>query len=126
MQRLAEQGVSPSVVGDQIGRPTFTTELARATRHLLDVRAPYGTYNVSNGGAALSWADLAREVFRLSGRDPGDVTTVTTEEYDAGRTSAPRPRNSALDLSKLIATGFEPEDALVALRRYCSSSSQRP
>ncbi len=38
MQRLAGNGVSPSVVSDQVGRLTFTDELVRATRHLLDVR----------------------------------------------------------------------------------------
>ena len=56
------------MVDDQVGRLTFTDELARATRHLLDVGAAYGTYNVSNGGAATSWADVAQEVFELSGR----------------------------------------------------------
>ena len=35
-QSLAEKGVSPSVVDDQVGRLTFTDELVRATRHLLD------------------------------------------------------------------------------------------
>jgi dTDP-4-dehydrorhamnose reductase/dTDP-4-dehydrorhamnose 3,5-epimerase len=118
MASLAAKGVSPSVVDDQVGRLTFTSELARATRHLLGTGAPYGTYNCSNGGAATSWADLAREVFRLSGRDPGDVTPVSTEEYAAGRPQAPRPSNSTLDLSRLEATGFHPEDALTALVRY--------
>ena len=36
---LAEKGVSPSVVDDQVGRLTFTGELARATRHLIDAAA---------------------------------------------------------------------------------------
>ena len=45
----------------------------RATRHLLDSAAPYGTYNVSNGGPVMSWADVARAVFALRGRDGSDV-----------------------------------------------------
>ncbi|MCW2853331.1 MAG: NAD-dependent epimerase/dehydratase family protein, partial [Nocardioides sp.] len=45
MRELAERGVSPGVVDDQIGRLTFADELARATRHLLDTGVPYGTYN---------------------------------------------------------------------------------
>ncbi|GAB3773327.1 dTDP-4-dehydrorhamnose 3,5-epimerase [Nocardioides ginsengisegetis] len=122
MQDLAGRGISPSVVADQTGRLTFATELARATRHLVDAGAPYGTYNVSNGGPVTSWADLARAVFELSGRDPADVTDVTTEEYAAGKDLAPRPRHGALDLAKLRSTGFDPEDALDALKRYCAES----
>ncbi len=120
MQRLAADGVSPSVVADQVGRLTFADELARATRHLLESRAPYGTYHVSNGGEPMSWAEVARRVFALSGRDAADVTEVTTAEYGAGKTLAPRPLLSTLSLEKLRATGFEPEDAAVALERYVS------
>lgn len=119
MQSLAERGISPSVVDDQVGRLTFTGELARATRHLVESGAAYGTYNVTNEGPATSWADLAREVFRLAGRDPGDVTPVSTEEYAAGKSLAPRPARSVLSLDKLARTGFVPEDALTALVRYC-------
>ena len=101
MQQLADKGVSPSVVDDQVGRLTFTEELSRATRHLLDVDAPYGTYNVSNGGDPTSFADVARAVFELSGRSSADVSSVTTEEYFAGKDLAPRPLHSVMDLSKL-------------------------
>lgn len=119
MQTLAGNGVSPTVVHDQVGRLTFTSELSRATRHLVDAGAPYGTYNLSNGGPVTSWCDIAQEVFALSGRSADDVTPVTTAEYTAGKDMAPRPMNSVLDLAKISATGFEPEDARVALARYC-------
>ena len=68
MQTLAGNGVSPTVVSDQVGRLTFTDELARATVHLLGSAAAYGTYNVSNGGPPMSWADIAGAVFERSGR----------------------------------------------------------
>ncbi|MEP9363491.1 bifunctional dTDP-4-dehydrorhamnose 3,5-epimerase family protein/NAD(P)-dependent oxidoreductase [Nocardioides sp. CN2-186] len=125
MQRLADAGVSPTVVDDQIGRLTFTTELSRATRHLLDAGAPYGTYNVTNAGEPTSWADVARAVFRLSGRAEDDVSATSTAIYFADKDAAPRPLNSVLDLAKIRATGFEPEDAEIALERYCSLG-QRP
>jgi dTDP-4-dehydrorhamnose 3,5-epimerase len=48
--------VSPEVVDDQFGRLTFTTEIGRAILHLLDTGAPYGTYNLSNDGDAMTWA----------------------------------------------------------------------
>ena len=123
MQRLAEQGIAPSVVEDQVGRLTFTGELARATRHLMDTAAPYGTYNVTNGGEPTSWAALAKEVFRLFGRSTDDITAVTTSTYSAGKALAPRPSDSTLSLAKLRATGFDPEDALVALGRYCATGT---
>jgi dTDP-4-dehydrorhamnose reductase/dTDP-4-dehydrorhamnose 3,5-epimerase len=124
MQDLADRGISPSVVDDQRGRLTFTAELSRATRHLVDSGAPYGTYNATNGGPPTSWADIAREVFRLSGRDPVDVSPVSTAAYNAGKDLAPRPMNGLLSLDKLTATGFEPEDALRALERYCSAGQR--
>jgi dTDP-4-dehydrorhamnose reductase len=118
MAALADSGVSPSVVSDQVGRLTFTRELSRATRHLLESGAAWGTYNLSNGGPATSWCDIAKRVFELSGRSADDVTPITTEEYAAGKQLAPRPANSMLDVTKMRATGFEPEDALTALARY--------
>ena len=124
MQRLAAGGVSPSVVDDQRGRLTFTTELSRATRHLVDGGAAYGTYNVSNGGPVMSWAEVAQAVFRLSGRDATDVTPTSTEAYFADKTDySPRPLNSALSLAKIEATGFVVEDAAVALERYISGGA---
>jgi dTDP-4-dehydrorhamnose 3,5-epimerase len=122
MQQLAANGVSPTVVDDQVGRLTFTGELARATRHLLDAEAAYGTYNVSNGGEPTSFADVAKAVFELSGRSADDVSATSTEEYFAGKDLAPRPLRSVMDLSKIRATGFEPEDARTALERYVATS----
>jgi dTDP-4-dehydrorhamnose 3,5-epimerase/reductase len=126
MASLAEKGVSPRVVSDQVGRLTFADELVRATRHLLDTRAAYGTYHVTNGGPAMSWYDVARAVFAAGGRDPDDVVETTTAEYAAGvlaqgKPFAPRPLRSAMSLDRIRATGFEPEDAMAALRRYLSA-----
>ncbi|WP_374227938.1 sugar nucleotide-binding protein [Nocardioides sp. TRM66260-LWL] len=118
MERLAHDGVSPSVVADQFGRLTFTTELARATRHLLDVEAPYGVYNLTGDGPTMSWLEIAREVFELCGRDREDVSPTDTASYGAGKDLSPRPVHSTLDLSRIRATGFVPEDARVTLRRY--------
>lgn len=129
MESLAAKGVSPSVVADQVGRLTFTDELVRATRHLLGTGAPHGTYHVSNGGPAMSWAEVARAVFAASGRSADDVTHISTDDYaagvlDKGGPFAPRPLQSAMSLDKIRATGFEPEDALVALGRYLEASDR--
>ncbi|WP_298251382.1 bifunctional dTDP-4-dehydrorhamnose 3,5-epimerase family protein/NAD(P)-dependent oxidoreductase [uncultured Arthrobacter sp.] len=111
MVELAARGISPAVVDDQIGRLTFTEDLAAAITHLVDTGAPFGTYNVSNDGEPQSWAAIAADVYALCGRDRADVAPVSTEEYVAGKEAAPRPRRSTLDLRKLRATGFAPPPA---------------
>ena len=122
MARLAAEGASPSVVADQVGRLTFTDEIVRGTRHLLDAGAPYGTYHVTNGGPPMSWADVARAVFALRGPRP-----ARRQRDDAPRSTplgarlAPRPANSLLSTHRIEATGFEPVDAREALRAYASS-----
>jgi dTDP-4-dehydrorhamnose 3,5-epimerase len=122
MQRLAADGVSPAVVDDQVGRLTFTSELARATEHLVATGAPYGVYNVTNGGEPRSWAAYAKRVFELCGRSPDDVSTTTTQEYAAGKQLSPRPLSSTLCLDKLAATGFVSTDADEALEAYVSGA----
>lgn len=112
MARLADQGASPKVVDDQHGRLTFADDLAAGIWHLLEVRAPYGTYHLTNTGPATSWADIARRVFELRGRNPDDVAACSTADWAAGRKVATRPSHSVLSLSKLEATGFTPADAL--------------
>ncbi len=119
MKELAGKGVSPSVVDDQVGRLTFTSTLAAAIKHLLDTTPAYGTYNCSNSGTSVSWADIARLVFEKAGRAPEDVSKVTTAEYYAGKEGiAPRPLKSTMGLDKLMATGFEPTDWRDELEQY--------
>ena len=120
MLSLAERGIDPSVVNDQRGRLTFTSELAGAVRHLLETRAPYGIYNVTGSGADASWADIAQQVFTLAGYDPARVAGVSTEEYFASATSpvSPRPRNSVLDLGKIESTGYFPGDSYELLSKF--------
>jgi dTDP-4-dehydrorhamnose 3,5-epimerase len=107
MLSLGKKGISPTVVADQIGRLTFTSELVRAIDHLLSTKSPFGTYNVTNDGEPASWADITREIFKLGGYYDLTVTDTTTAEYFAGKDGiADRPLQSTLDLSKLHATGF--------------------
>ena len=122
MAGLADRGVSPTVVDDQIGRPTFTTDLAAGIAHLLRTRAPYGTYNLTNGGEPASWADVAAAVFAARGRSADDVGRTTTEAYFADKPQAAvRPLNSVLDLSKITAAGFSPRDWREALADYLAN-----
>lgn len=120
MRSLAERGVQPRVVSDQIGRLTFTDDLARAIVHLLDSDAAPGVYNVTGAGDPASWADVARDVYAASGRSRDDVEDVDTATYfrDASGPVAPRPRMSVLDLGKIKSTGFSPRPWRDSLRDY--------
>jgi dTDP-4-dehydrorhamnose 3,5-epimerase len=119
MASLAGRGVDPKVVDDQVGRLTFTDDIARGIRHLLDTDAPYGLYNLTGSGEPASWADIARLVFELTGHGAERVTPVSTDEYFSASTTpvAPRPRRSVLDLAKISASGFEPGEWRLALSR---------
>jgi dTDP-4-dehydrorhamnose 3,5-epimerase len=118
MLGLGEKGVAPTVVSDQVGRLTFTTELVKIIDHLLTTQAKYGTYNASNDGEPASWADITRAIFKTAGYDL-KVTDTTTEEYFKGKEGiAPRPLKSTLALSKLEATGFKPTDWREDLANY--------
>ena len=120
MRALAQRGADPAVIDDQRGRLTFATELARAVRHLLATRPPYGVYNVTGSGPVQSWADIAAQTFSLVGCRPERVTPVSTAEYYASAQGvvAPRPANSTLDLTKIRSTGFEPADSRTLLAQY--------
>ncbi len=119
MLNLGQKGISPTVVADQIGRLTFTSELVRAIDHLLTTHAPGGTYNVSNAGESASWADITRSIFKLAGYNQLTVTDATTAEYYAGKDGiAPRPLQSTLSLDKLQSTGFESRDWKDDLKDY--------
>jgi len=118
MLGLGARGISPSVVDDQIGRLTFTSELVRAISHLLETNSPYGTYNVTNSGESASWADITRQIFLCAGHDL-TVTGVTTQDYFKDKTGiAPRPLQSVLNLTKLQSTGFESLDWETELQAY--------
>jgi dTDP-4-dehydrorhamnose reductase len=124
MLRLAEKGVEPSVVADQVGRLTFATDLAAAIVHLVASGAPYGSYHVTGGGEPASWADVARATYALAGRGDLRVTDTTTAEYFADKPhAAPRPRNSVLDLSRAAAAGVELPDWRERLAGYVRHSS---
>ena len=118
-----------TVVDDQLGRLTFTRDMAAAILWLLGYRdgdlepsapAAYGTYDLTNSGPVESWADIARRVFERANGNGDAVVPVSTAEYYASAEGpvAPRPAHSALDLSRLEATGFAPEDWTVRLGEY--------
>jgi dTDP-4-dehydrorhamnose 3,5-epimerase/reductase len=121
MLSLGDKGISPTVVADQIGRLTFTSELVRAIDHILTTQAPHGTYNVTNDGQPASWADITRLIFEYGGYD-STVADTSTAEYFAGKEGvAQRPLNSIMSLEKLHATGFTSHDWHDQLKDYITN-----
>lgn len=119
MKELADKGVNPSVVDDQLGRLTFTEDLASAVSHLVNTAQPYGTYNLTNAGPIVSWADIAKIVYKKTGHDSDRVTGISTAKYYAGKENiAPRPLLSELSLEKIQKSGFTPRDWQTALNEY--------
>ena len=108
------------MVDDQLGRLTFTRDMAEAIFHVLGTHAPYGTYDCTGSGAVKSWADIARAVFEAANGNGDRVVPVSTADYYASAEGpvAPRPVHSALDLSRLEAAGFHMPDWEEELGEY--------
>ncbi|MGZ6005082.1 MAG: SDR family oxidoreductase, partial [Candidatus Saccharimonadales bacterium] len=118
MLELGKKGVNPTVVSDQVGRLTFTSELVRGIDYLLSHNSPFGTYNLTNDGGAASWADIASKIYELAGL-PATVTEISTEAYYKDKPqTASRPLNSGLDLSKIKSVGFQPKNWEDDLKDY--------
>ena len=121
MADLASRGVKPAVVDDQYGRLTFADDLAAGILHLLHTNAAFGTYNLTCDGPIVTWCDVAKRVFELTGHEASDVTPTTTQAYGQGKTLAARPVHSALLLDKIKAVGFTPPEGDARLREYVSA-----
>jgi dTDP-4-dehydrorhamnose 3,5-epimerase len=122
---LAQKGINPIVVDDQIGRLTFTSELVRAIDYLLERSCPFGVYNVTNSGNPAAWADIAREIFKIAGYN-NTVTGITTAEYYKGKPNiAPRPLNSIMDLDKLHQTEFDSRSWQENLNEYVKKELEK-
>lgn len=124
---VGKKGISPKVVADETDRPTFTSELVRGIDYLLSEQAPYGIYNITNSGDIVTWADLARAVYKEAGYDNLEVFDSTAAGYFAGRAIADkRPVNSALDLSKMEQLGFKFTDWRDDLKEYVEKEKENP
>lgn len=101
MLQLAQDHNEVNVVGDQIGSPTYTADLAQLLCDMI-VTDKYGTYHATNEGYC-SWAELAEEAFEEA-RMEVKVNHIPTSEYP---TKAARPLNSRMSKSSLDAAGFQ-------------------
>ena len=104
-----------TVVGDQVGCPTWTGSLAPGILELAEAGAK-GTYHVCDAGQ-VSWLELARKVTEEAGLDI-ELTATNTLAWGA---PAQRPPYSVLDCSKAEAIlGREMTPWCESLRTYLS------
>ncbi|MCJ0582724.1 dTDP-4-dehydrorhamnose reductase [Enterococcus cecorum] len=99
MQKLAETRDELTIVNDQFGRPTWTRTLAEFMYFVIDQKAPFGIYHLSNDNAC-SWYEFAKEILKDT---DVKVSPVTSEQFPQ---KATRPQYSVMDLSKTKALGF--------------------
>jgi dTDP-4-dehydrorhamnose reductase len=114
--KLASTRPEISVVNDQRGSPTFTTDLASALVQLCRASAR-GIVHVTNSGNC-TWYEFAKEILSESGL-PTAVKPVTTAEFPR---PAPRPAYSVLSADSLHANNIRMPEWQDALRRYLGSA----
>jgi dTDP-4-dehydrorhamnose reductase len=94
------EGTEVPVFIDRVVSPSYTPDLARATRALLERKAPPGLYHCVNSGHG-TWAEIAEHAAALLGR-PLRMRPLTLE---TAVLRARRPRYCAMSNAKLAAAG---------------------
>jgi len=102
MLELARERGEINVVSDQIGSPTYASDLAKALLNIISndnfnkKTFPTEIFHFSNMGET-SWSDFAKEIFKLANLNY-KVTPISSEQYP---TPAIRPKNSILSKEKI-------------------------
>jgi dTDP-4-dehydrorhamnose reductase len=96
-----EQGRPVRVFTDRTVSPSYTPDIAAATKYLVESDGPGGLYHCVNSGAA-TWDEVARGLARVLGV-AATLEPITTDQI---RMKATRPRFCALTNGKLAAAGF--------------------
>ena len=103
MLRLDKERNELNVVSDQIGSPTYATDLAETILTIINNKIYQNKeqsteiYHYSNKGE-ISWHDFAKEIFKLA-RIDCKVNSITTQQYP---TPAKRPRNTLMNKGKIV------------------------
>ena len=105
MLRLGKERDELSVVSDQIGSPTYATDLANAILEVINNKVfreegwKTQVYHYSNAGE-ISWYEFSKEIFELADIQCS-VSPITTELYP---TPAKRPKNTLMNKDKIAET----------------------
>lgn len=110
------RGDEVPVFVDRTVSPSFTCDVASATRRIVESGIPFGTYHCVNDGAA-TWREVAEEAARLLGVEPR-VRPLTLE---TAALKAPRPKYCALSPARLASIGISMPSWQDALARYLAA-----
>jgi dTDP-4-dehydrorhamnose reductase len=119
MLKKASAGDAIKVVADQVLTPTYTGDLAKAVRELLETKE-YGLYHLSSEGEC-SWYDFTRHIFKSAGIEANLSPIKTSEFFSAVR----RPAYSVLSKAKFRSLGLSIPDWQDALPRYLEERKQK-
>ena len=120
MLRLAAQNNPIRVVEDHVASPTYAPALAGRTADLVE-RGAHGIFHIG-GGTPISWFDWAAKIFAAAGLNP-PLKPTNEREF---RTSARRPKYSALSNSRIEALGLAPMPSLdEAVREYLAIAANK-
>jgi dTDP-4-dehydrorhamnose reductase len=103
MLRLGRERDELSVVNDQMGSPTYATDLAGVILEIIkhkkfrDVSQTTQIYNYSNEGK-ISWHEFAKEIFKIE-KIECEVNSIATKQYP---TPAKRPKNTIMKKDKIV------------------------
>jgi dTDP-4-dehydrorhamnose reductase len=105
MLRLAKERDELSVVGDQVGCPTYAQDIAKTVAELLSQLFLKGDINGVYhycGNHTCSWYEFAKFIFDVAKKHglscPDKIHQIKSKDY---RTLAARPKYSLLDCSKI-------------------------
>jgi|TARA_B100000959_G_scaffold269737_1_gene315821 dTDP-4-dehydrorhamnose reductase len=102
MLRLGKERDELSVISDQIGSPTYATDLANAILEIIKNKEfsesdqTTQVYHYSNEGK-VSWYEFAKEIFKIAKIDC-KVSPITTQQYP---TPTKRPGNTVMRQDKI-------------------------
>lgn len=111
MLKLSDKMPKLKVVNDQTGCPTWTVEVARCMRRIVEA-GEYGTYHMAAKGET-TWFGFTQAILRAAGKGDFPIEPCTTDEFPR---PAHRPKNSVLQNQKLeqgIGDQMQPWDAVI-------------
>lgn len=101
MLKLGRENKEIRVVSDQVGTPTYASDLAEAIVGILRSRQwTPGIFHFTDEGVC-SWYDFSKAIFRYAGIRNCKVIPINTEDYP---TAAVRPPYSVLDKTTIKKT----------------------